>query len=486
MNSQMTQLGPQSPPFGRVGQWIADQWQALTRPHPSITNSDLQRRARLAAGLCGSLLFTSLFLLIVRFDVLNALGIIGFAVSYGMSRWRVPQVSGLLVIISNLALSANGFLRVTNWAETSILAYVIWWALPLLVTVLILPPRFTLLAVLLHVPIFGVIFTLFPQARDIPAAIGSGISFGALLVASAFLQEYYLVRPQVAEAERAQKLLERRNQALERANRELREFSYVLAHDLRSPLLGIQGVVREMHYDLDTLEEAIKLGLAQLPTDEAEIARTVHDDTLPESLKMLDQSAERLKVMVNEVMALARVGQREFKLESVGLRSLMEGVVQRYAPTIQQQAATVTLSSLPIITTDRLAVEQIFTNLLDNALKYLRPDGPKQIHITYQRQAKEIVVQVQDSGRGIPEYDHAKVLQPFRRASNTDDVRGDGVGLAYVQSLVQRLGGRLWFQSQEGVGTTFFVSLPLDPQIELVNVNVNVTETPPNTGTTTS
>jgi signal transduction histidine kinase len=114
---------------------------------------------------------------------------------------------------------------------------------------------------------------------------------------------------------------------------------------------------------------------------------------------------------------------------------------------------------LPRITSDGTAIEQIFANLLDNAIKYMDPQRPGQIEVTAEETAEETVFRVRDNGRGIAEDDMDKVFVPFRRLG-AQDVPGEGVGLAFVRALLHRLGGKIECHSQLGVGTTFRFTLP--------------------------
>ena len=118
-------------------------------------------------------------------------------------------------------------------------------------------------------------------------------------------------------------------------------------------------------------------------------------------------------------------------------------------------------SELPEIVADRLAVEQIFGNLIDNALKYLSPERPGRIEISADAASGgRVRFHVRDNGRGIAPQDHARVFELFRR-SGVQDRPGEGIGLAHVKALVRSLGGRIEVSSELGEGTTFTVTLPL-------------------------
>jgi signal transduction histidine kinase len=135
------------------------------------------------------------------------------------------------------------------------------------------------------------------------------------------------------------------------------------------------------------------------------------------------------------------------------------------AHQIDMHKAEVTVGPLPDIIIDKTAAEQIFGNLLDNALKYLEPARPGKIDVTAEQNTGEIQFTVRDNGRGIAKEDTQKVFELFRRVGR-QDVPGEGMGLTYVKTLVRRLSGRIWCESELGVGSAFSFTLPARSQTE--------------------
>ena len=134
-------------------------------------------------------------------------------------------------------------------------------------------------------------------------------------------------------------------------------------------------------------------------------------------------------------------------------------MVRTVAHRATELGATVNVSELPDVESDRLALEQIFSNLVDNAMKYLRDGAPGQIEISGRSTGVQVVYDVTDNGRGIDERDHQRVFELFRRAG-AQDRPGEGIGLAHVRALVRRLGGHMGLKSELGKGSTFTVTLP--------------------------
>jgi signal transduction histidine kinase len=157
--------------------------------------------------------------------------------------------------------------------------------------------------------------------------------------------------------------------------------------------------------------------------------------------------------LIRAILHLSRLGRQELHVEPLDMRALVQGTVQTLAHQLAQRQVQGTVDSLPTIMANRTAMEQIMGNLLANAVAYLEPSRPGEIVVTAERRPQVTVVHVRDNGRGIAAKDIPKVFEPFRRVG-TQDVPGEGMGLAYVQMLVRRHGGDIRCHSTLGVGTT--------------------------------
>jgi signal transduction histidine kinase len=158
--------------------------------------------------------------------------------------------------------------------------------------------------------------------------------------------------------------------------------------------------------------------------------------------------------LINAILKLSRLGRREIKLEPVDVNAIVQATLDSLTYQLGEHQVAVTVGTLPQVVADRTAMEQIVGNLLGNAVKYLDPDRAGEIEITAQHNHDKVRFQIRDNGRGIAAEDMDKVFAPFRRAGR-QDVPGEGMGLPYVQALVRRHGGRIWCESELGVGTTF-------------------------------
>ncbi|MES2904211.1 MAG: ATP-binding protein [Pseudomonadota bacterium] len=243
------------------------------------------------------------------------------------------------------------------------------------------------------------------------------------------------------------------------ANDEIQRFAYIVSHDLRSPLVNIMGFTSE-------LERADKMvtnffdTLAKSDTPVPEDVRlAVHED-LPESIDFIRSSTQKMDRLIQAILSLSRQGRRVLTPEHLPMDTIVGEVVRSLEMVAADRNARFLIEApLPDLFHDRLTVEQIFTNLMENAVKYLAPGRPGVINIRGTANGGRTRFEVEDNGRGIAPEDHSRVFDLFRR-SGQQDQQGEGIGLANVRSLAYRLGGTVTLRSVLSEGSTFIVELP--------------------------
>ena len=250
-----------------------------------------------------------------------------------------------------------------------------------------------------------------------------------------------------------------RTTELETANEELKTFAYTVSHDLRAPLVNIKGFSGELHVTLEDIRLAIEPLLPQLDEQQQQIINIAFQQEIPEAVHFIDSSVNRMDSLVNAILKLSRLGRKELDFEPIEMEPLVQNVLKSLAHQIEQRQVKIRLDTLPTIVADRMAMEQIMGNILNNAIIYLDTNRPGKIEINSRRYPNETRFQVCDNGRGIAKDDSHKIFELFRRAGK-QDVPGEGMGLAYVRTLIRRHGGRIWFESQPDAGTTFFFTIP--------------------------
>lgn len=245
---------------------------------------------------------------------------------------------------------------------------------------------------------------------------------------------------------------------LQMVNEELKTFAYIISHDLRAPLVNIKGFTTELKYALDTLTTIIDPLVPDLKDHEkTKLTTALHED-IPEALGFIDSSVNRMNNLINAILKLSRLGRRELYFEPIDVASLIRAILETLAHQLEQRQVAVTIGPLPELIADQTAIEQIMGNILNNAVNYLKPGRPGEIEITAETTPSEIIFHIRDNGRGIAAEDMHKIFELFRRAGK-QDVPGEGMGLAYVRTLVRRHGGYIWCDSELGVGTTFSFTL---------------------------
>ena len=259
--------------------------------------------------------------------------------------------------------------------------------------------------------------------------------------------------------EKYQKQLRRYASDLEKANEEIKLFAFIVSHDLRAPLVNLKGFASELRSSMETIHSAMDQTLPHLDEKQKRIVTKAMEEDVPEALDYIDSSVTRMDHFIKAVLKLSLLGHRELKIEPLDMNDLVQSTLNTMAGQIKERQVKVVVGALPELTADLTSMQQIIGNILNNAVLYLDPDRPGEIIISGKQDRNETIFRVRDNGRGIAEEDRDKVFAPFRRAGR-QDVKGEGMGLPYVQTLVQRHGGRISFESKLGVGTTFMFTIP--------------------------
>jgi signal transduction histidine kinase/CHASE3 domain sensor protein len=251
------------------------------------------------------------------------------------------------------------------------------------------------------------------------------------------------------------------NRELMQKNQENEMFVYSVSHDLRSPLVSLQGFSKELNLvgqelrsllDATTIPEEIRARADGLITGE-----------MQQSLKFIQTGVLRLSSIIDALLRLSRVGRVEYEFRPLNTNEIVIRVVEAMSAELFEKGVEVRVSDLPPCHGDATAVEQVFANLVGNATKYLAADRKGEIEIGTMPSAAgdsaSSTFFVKDNGLGIPAAYYEKIFQAFQRV-HPGHAPGDGMGLAIVRRIVQRHGGRAWVESSEGQGSTFFVTLP--------------------------
>jgi PAS domain S-box-containing protein len=259
------------------------------------------------------------------------------------------------------------------------------------------------------------------------------------------------------------------NRQLAQKNEENEMFVYSVSHDLRSPLVNLEGFSKELGLVCQDIRALLQEN--ELPPAVRQRVLGLLDGEMVESIHYIQTAVARLSGIIDALLRLSRAGRVVYQRQPVDVQRVVARIVESMGATIAQRGAAVTVAELPPTWGDPTAVEQVFANLIGNALNYLDPRRPGRIEVG-RSEHRELAgpgssaawhtYYVRDNGLGIPAAYRAKVFQAFQRL-HPETAPGEGMGLAIVRRIVERQDGKVRVESTEGSGSTFFVILPAPP-----------------------
>lgn len=245
--------------------------------------------------------------------------------------------------------------------------------------------------------------------------------------------------------------LEQRSEQVQVKNAELSDLLYVVSHDLRAPLINLEGFSRALQESVAALDAA--LGAASSPARWPELK-----DDIDESLDFIVRSVAKMDFLVQGLLELSRIDSRPDRSQPVELEGMVGEILDSLRYKISERGIAVRVEPLPVVVGDPLRISQVFSNLIDNAVKYMRPDGEAAIHVGCVRRDGVPHFFVRDTGVGIRPEDQAKIFRLFGRVGG-HGVPGDGMGLTTVKKILEKHGGKVWVESALGQGSTFWFTL---------------------------
>jgi PAS domain S-box-containing protein len=262
----------------------------------------------------------------------------------------------------------------------------------------------------------------------------------------------------VTERKRMEDELRHYADELKRANEEVKNFTYIVSHDLKAPLINLKGFSRELEAAIVKINSNLGSVLSHLPPRNRDDVEAALTGDIPQCLEFISSSVARIDNLIKAILKLSRLGRRELVFKKLDMKKIIDVTLKSIAHQIDEGNIKVETKKLPGIVADQTSMEQVFGNLLDNATKFLDPNRPGKIEISGKKGDGETTFYIRDNGRGIRKGEFDKIFQVFHKAGR-DDRPGEGMGLAYVKTMVERHGGRIWCESEPGVGTTFIFTI---------------------------
>jgi len=261
----------------------------------------------------------------------------------------------------------------------------------------------------------------------------------------------------ITERRREKKERELLKADLAEKTKELEQIIYTTSHDLRSPLVNIQGFTRELEESYKKLH-AVLNSEAVPPKLKRRLASALDGD-FPLAFQHILASSARMESLLSGLLKLSRMGRANLDIEKLDMSKLISEVISSLEFQIRETGATVEIGELPPCCGDETQIYQVFSNLLGNALKFLDPKRRGVIIISGKKEKEQVVYCIKDNGIGIAEKDKDAIFEIFLKL-NPDDKRGEGLGLTIVRKILDRHGGKVLVESEPGKGSKFYVSLP--------------------------
>lgn len=260
----------------------------------------------------------------------------------------------------------------------------------------------------------------------------------------------------ITERKQAEENILHLNRELTEKNRELEQIVYVASHDLRSPLVNIQGFGRELLRTSDEMFAQISQA-----ADMQELRKktvSLYQADIYESLEYIFKSTAKIDMLLSGLLRLSRLGRAAMNIRQIRMNTMLSDILKTFEYKIKQIGAKVDLGDLPDCLGDGTMLNQVFSNLIDNALKFSHPDRKCIIRISGIAKNSETVYCVEDEGIGIAKEYHSRIFEIFSRLDTK--IPGEGLGLSIIRKIMEKHEGNIRLESEPGTGTRFYVSLP--------------------------
>ncbi len=262
----------------------------------------------------------------------------------------------------------------------------------------------------------------------------------------------------ITKRKKAEEELRKLNDELIMKNKELEQVVFVASHDLRSPLVNIRGFSSEL--ELSIKELITKLQDEGTTNEVKEKIAPMLEEDIPEALQFILKSSSKMDTLLTGLLKISRLGRAELTIVKIDMNELISDVIKARAFQIKDLGVKLDVSDLLPCIGDRKQIDQLFSNLLDNALKYLDPNRSGIIKISGYREKKNTIYCIEDNGIGIAQEHQKKIFEIFHQL-DPETSTGEGLGLNIAKKIVEKHLGKIWLESEYGKGSKFYVAIPM-------------------------
>jgi chemotaxis family two-component system sensor kinase Cph1 len=275
--------------------------------------------------------------------------------------------------------------------------------------------------------------------------------------------QYIAIRTDITAAKADRARLARYAEEVAEKNKELETVVYVASHDLRSPLVNVQGFSNELARACQRVKNCLTETTGAL-VDKKELLTLLSED-VPEALTFIQAGVSKMDKLLAGFLRFSRLGRAALNIENLDMNSVLNEIKQTTDFQFKQKGTRLKIGELPSCQGDATQINQVFSNLVDNALKYLDPLRSGEIRVYGRVEAGRSIYCVEDNGIGIAPEHQSRVFEIFHRL-DPSTTPGEGLGLTIAQKILERQDGKIWVSSGVGQGSIFFVSLPATPRFK--------------------
>jgi len=240
---------------------------------------------------------------------------------------------------------------------------------------------------------------------------------------------------------------------------ELESIIGVVSHDLRSPLVNVKGFNNFIKEDVAIVKKL--LSSINIPDEIRKQLDDVFEKSIPDAIGFIESSANSMDTLVKSLVEVAKVGLAEIHPQRLDMNEILRVTAGNQEFKFKQADAHIQIDDVPPCWGDKGQVAGIFSNLIDNSVKYLDPGRQGKVHVSGEIKNDRVVYCVEDNGIGIAPQDQDKVFEIYTRLAQKAHAGGEGMGLTIVKRMVDRNNGQIWIESEKGKGSKFFVALPM-------------------------